>query len=231
MRRPPPSVVQHDDRPGCVGGDHADARRVAPERVRAQRGERAHRAALGRDERDQLALVGDAAAGRARAARRRRAPRRARDRGLVDLDAELARARRSRQRRRQAAARRVAHGVDVRAGREQRRAPARAAARCRCEVALELEALALRQDRDAVIADRARRAGSRRRAAPAREPSCTPGGTSADAGGVDEDLVAVAALDDLGVAGDDRDAGAPRGRVGSTRSRAAGRRAASPPRG
>ena len=57
------------------------------------------------------------------------------------------------------------------------------------------------------------------------------GSGRADAGGREVHLVGVAALDDLGVAGDDLDAGRARRRARSRRPRRAGRRSPGPPRG
>ena len=128
-----------------------------------------------------------------------------RERGLVDLDADVRGARDLVRDAREAAARRIAHAADARARgehgareRDERRGVA-------LEPGLELEALAHRQDRDPVIADRARhehaiarpRVGDRQ--AEARRDD-------ADAGRRDEDLIALAAVDDLRVARDELDA-------------------------
>ena len=78
------------------------------------------------------------------------------------------------------------------------------------------------------------RAARRRIASPGRARSpemSTPSRHHADAGGGDEHAVALALLDHLGVAGDDRHAGLARGRAPSTRRCASGRRAESLPRG
>ena len=70
---------------------------------------------------------------------------------------------------------------------------------------LELDPLADRHDGDPVVADRARDEDAV--AGPGRADRERPAlGHEADAGGGDEDLVALAAVDDLGVAGDQRDA-------------------------
>ncbi len=116
------------------------------------------------------------------------------------------------QRRGHAAARRIAHGVHLGAG-ARARAPTSSCsgAVSLAQLAVELEARAAatgwrRRDRRSC-----RRPGSRRRAAPCATRARRPGGTTPIARGVDEDLVRAALADDLGVAGDDGDAGARRG--------------------
>ena len=73
ITRRPPNAVSTSTMPGRLGPDLADLGRVLAARHRAQRGER-RVGRLGRDERDELALVGDVHRVDARAAPPRRRP-------------------------------------------------------------------------------------------------------------------------------------------------------------
>ena len=88
-------------------------------------------------------------------------------------------------------------------------------------VGVELELAAGEHDRRAVLADRARRRGSRSPGRSAAGDSVARGSTRPDAGRADVHAVGVAALDDLRVAGDDLDARPPRRRaaIASTSAR------------
>ena len=117
-----------------------------------------------------------------------------------------------------AAARGVAQDVDgVAGGREEVRDEAVQSGRVALERRLEPQALAHRHDRDAVHGDRRRSARTTSPGRARRGEITTPGGDDPDARRVDEDAVALAAVHDLRVAGDDRHARASRPRAASTR--------------
>ena len=105
-----------------------------------------------------------------------------------------------------AAAGRIAQDVDVRAGGEHRLDQAVERRGVAGDFGFEFEAFAHGHDGDAVHGDLA--AEENFVAGPgARWGRCsTPSRDHADAGGVDEDSVGLAAIDDFGVAGDERDA-------------------------
>ena len=117
------------------------------------------------------------------------------------------------ERRGEAAAGRIAHDPHAGAARRDNRCrKVMQRGRVGEDFDVEFEVLALRHHRDAMIADRARKQHDvARPRGVARQDDARR--RHADAGGRDEDAVGLAALDHLGVAGDDRHAGCPRRRA------------------
>jgi hypothetical protein len=115
-------------------------------------------------------------------------------------------------------------------GRQQRRDQAVQRRGVGDDGGLELQRLALRQHRHAVVADGA---GQQHHVARprVRAADVAPVGQHADAGGADEHAVALALLDHLGVAGDDGHAGLARRRGHRLDDALAGRPAEALPRG
>ena len=107
----------------------------------------------------------------------------------------------------------IAQRVDLHAAFEQRRDEAVQRRGVALDGGLELEVLAARQDGDAVIAERAAHQDHVPRPGAIAARRDDRGRDHPDAGGVDEYAITLAALDHLGVAGDDRHAGGAR-RVG-----------------
>ncbi len=190
-----------------VGLDDADARGLRALRVAPHRGEHGG-GGLGRDRGDELAFVGHVQRVQAEQFAGRLDLRQHGDRGLVEIDADARLLRDLVERGCQAAARRVAQHVHAAlgGGGEHGRDQVVQRRGVRDDRGLEGQRRALRQHGHAMLADRPRQQQHVARAR-ARAADVTPARQHADPGGRDEAAVALALLDDLGVAGDDGDAG------------------------
>ena len=226
----PADPAAHDDAAARLGRDLADRRRAGAERMGAQQRERLV-GPLARDEREELPLVGHVQRIEPEDLARAADLVAHRQGRLVEPDADPGRRRDLVQRAGHPAAGRIAQHVNVRAERpEQDLDDPVSAAVSLAIVGLEGEALAHRQDRDPVIGDRAvddhdvpRPRATRIDVDPRRD--------HAEPRGVDEQAVALAAIDDLGVPGDDRDRRPRRRPRASTRRSARAPPSAALPRG
>ena len=227
-RRPPNAVSICTKRCGSsTTSPMIAASRAA--RMRAHHGEQP-RGVFRRADRDQLALVGHVERIEPEELAGGVDLRLHRDRGLADQHADVRLAGELVQRGAEAAARGIAQAADRRHRLDHRGHQAVQRGRVGLDRRLEAQVLAQRHDRHAVVADRS---GHQDGVAGARAVAGDLDARrhDADAGGRDEDAVALALFDDLGVAGDDGHAGVARGRAPSTRRCASGRRAGSLPRG
>ena len=219
----------HQHHPRRLRPHLADLRRLLAARHGAQRGERRVRRARARRTRPACPRW-PRTSGRSRGSRPRPRRRAHRHVGLADDDRHAGRARELVEHRRDAAAGRVAQAA-------QRRSPAASSSASTAGhseqvsdsiVGVELELAAREHDRGAVLADRAGDDDPVARAAAPRATAAARG--SRRPMPVVQMYIpsAVAALDDLGVAGDDLDAGRARGARRSPRPRRAASSAASP---
>ena len=231
MTRRPPKAVSTSTRPARVGLDLADLGRLRRSRAR-RRARRARRsAASGATKATSRALVGDVHRVDAEDLAGAEHGRVHRDRRLAHDDRHTRGAGELVEHRRDAAARGVAQAAQ-RAGRRRRaarRRPARASA-CRTRS----RRASSNSPRASMIAVPCSPIGPETRIrSPGRSDAGRErarGSTPPEPGRADVHRVAAAALDDLGVARDDLDAGRRRGARRSPRPRRAGRRPRGPPR-
>ena len=225
--REPPSAVSSRTRP--AGSARTSPTIAASRRAGAHEARRAPRPRPPARRPRSACLRSPRRAGRCRGSRRRRprsGERAARSRRArppsPDAVGELV------ERGREAAARRVAHPAQPA---EVERAPPRARARSgvALDLGLEREVAAGDHHRHAVVGERAGEEHAVARPN-VRRAELDAVGDGADAGRRHVEPVRLATLDDLRVAGDDRDARLPARPRPSTRRSAAGRRSGSPPR-
>ena len=212
MTRLPPNAVCHQHHPGRLGLHFADLHRALAAGHRAQRCQRGVRR-LRRDEGDELALVGDVHRVDAEDLRGARDRRLHRDVALAHDHRHAGGARQLVEHRGDAAARRVAHAAQAAARpRPAARRPPATASRCPTRTSASRSnsprASMIAVPWSPIVPETMIRSPGRRLAG----DSGARASTRADAGRAEVHLVGVAALDDLGVAGDDLDAGRLRGR-------------------